>query len=67
MKKIRFTLTKDEYETLLTMNHYEQYKELENNILPMVYICGYGFYGCGEPQQEDNNYFIEIEIGNSCD
>lgn len=67
MTRFKQILTKEQYEKLSTMNYRERHKELEDNILNIQILCGYGFYGASEPAHVDDEYFIMINIGDSCD
>ena len=70
MSRLDFELAKDDYEELKDKNHSEIWKYMNDGVtspLGLSILCGYGLYGVGKPFEKNGKYYINIEIGSTCD
>ena len=67
MRTINYTITEKDFDVMNVMTDRERNRYLEDEVLGMNILCGYGFYGCRGLKNEDNKFFAVIEIGNTCD
>lgn len=70
MRKIKCNLTKEQFDKMSKMNHHTLYEFCNNSVTTpfnLSIIWGYGLYGVDEPKEENGNYTVEIEIGETCD
>ena len=66
MQRIKRMLTKEEFETLDQMTYAKQHEHLFPDGVPMLWECGYGYYG-HKLVTDGKEYWVEFLIGNSCD
>lgn len=67
MKSIECKISRVEYENFRKMNPHEARERYLTDHNRTDLICGYGVYGGGNVKERDGHYFIELEIGSSCD
>lgn len=67
MDRFDIRLNKEDYNKMVKMEHRDQYKYLEENVLSMSIVCGYGFYGHSNLREENGEYLVNICTGSSCD
>lgn len=51
----------------IVLNTDKSYKTAYEPYCSPGYTCGYGYYGCSEPYQENDEWFVTILIGDTCD
>ena len=67
MRYFDIRLNENDYNAMLPMNHGERNHYLEENVLSMAIVYGYGFYGHSNLRIENGEYLVNITTGSSCD
>lgn len=67
---VRRYITENQFDELINATSKSDWL-CENEIVSTAEFCGYGFYGyegCGiETSESGKKYYVEYEIGDSCD
>ena len=66
MKTVKHKLSQEEYEKLKQMPYPEQHTHLFPDGVPVMWECGYGYYGHKLVRNEEG-YWVEFTLGSSCD
>ena len=63
MRYVKKTISKEEYDKYSKMTKKEL---IDSLVLPIEWVCGYGYYGC-DVMEQDGRFYVVHTIGNSCD
>lgn len=66
MRIIKHEISKGEYERLQQMSYQKQQTHLFPDGVPVMWECGYGYYGHKLVKSGDE-YWVEFTLGSSCD
>lgn len=64
-REISFSMY-NKYQKAASVSHAHLNHTVEND-LPVAFVAGYGYYGCGNPYKCNGRYYIPVTIGGSCD
>lgn len=66
MKTVKHEITKEQYDKLKDMSYQKQHIHLFPEGVPVMWECGYGYYGHKLVHSGDE-YWVEFTLGSSCD
>ena len=66
MRTVKHEITKEQYDKLKDMSYQKQHNHIFSAGVPVIWECGYGYYGHKLVKSGDN-YWVEFTLGNSCD
>jgi hypothetical protein len=66
MRNVSYEITKEQYDEMKAASPAEA-RSMAEDIVPISWVCGYGFYGFYLSHPDESTYLIKGLIGDSCD
>ena len=66
MRTVKHKISKERYEALQQMSYSKQHIHLFPDGVPVMWECGYGYYG-HKLVQNNEGYWVEFTLGDTCD
>lgn len=65
MRRVRRYITREQFDEMLKAENKSSW--VQDNLLSVVDVCGYGYYGFDCYGIDNNGCYVEYSLGSSCD